>query len=562
MENPQVFYTFEWAIAVQRAYENLLAPLVVLAYEGVSLVGVAALARRITGEVVFLTADTGDYCDFLSPTTARRGFVNAVLDELRARNLGRAVFTNLPADSASVNALSKACSEVGFQLHTRPAYECAQVRLGSGEERVLLKNSVLAKKRLRRNIRELTKRGGVNLQNDGNWEGIQPLLRQFTRAHVARFLEMGKTSNLIRRERRVFLEELARELSAPGWIAFSRLMVGDVTAAWNYGFRFAGSWFWYQPTVNDSYGDYSPGYCLLAKILEKACDSPDLNFLDLGLGAEGYKERFANASQQTLYCELNRSMIRHWRTRVRFRAAAAAMASPVLERWLRSAVSFLRGIRESIASAGFRGAAKRVVRRVKRLLFSDEKVLFFEWHSGNNVPESASMRLEPLGSGILGAAAIQYGDDPASLRFLMRSAQRLRSGGGEGFVLLTQDGKPVHFCWSREFEGFEMTELDRTLHAPCENAVMIFDCFTPESARGHGFFPQAIAILAKHLSSQRKSVWIFGAATNQASVHGIEKTGFHYEFTLGRRRILFFSETRDSRPLPGPSSSESTVATS
>jgi len=163
---------------------------------------------------------------------------------------------------------------------------------------------------------------------------------------------------------------------------------------------------------------------------------------------------------------------------------------------------------------------------------------------------------------ILGEAAVQYGNDPASLRFFMRSAQRLRSGEGQGFALVTAEGMPVHFCWARSFEGFQMAELDRVLKAPHENAVMIFDCFTPDAARGHGFFREAIAMLAQELTFRGKSVWIFGAATNRAAVSGLEKTGFQYRFTLGRRRILFLNRSEDSVPAPNRVPNESTVSTS
>ena len=44
MECPEVFYTFEWALAVSRAYRDSITPLLILAYEQDSLVGVAALA--------------------------------------------------------------------------------------------------------------------------------------------------------------------------------------------------------------------------------------------------------------------------------------------------------------------------------------------------------------------------------------------------------------------------------------------------------------------------------------------------------------------------------------
>jgi len=548
MDRPQVFYTYEWAIAVQRAYAASLTPLIFLAYEGESVVGVAALARKSSGQVVFLTADTGDYCEFLSDEGIRQEFVDAVFAALRDSNIEKIVLTNLPADSATTSAISRAAPKARYHMHFRSAYACAQVVMASAEERTLLKQSLLAKKRLRRNIRELNKRGPVTVQHDSNWNQIESLLPPFSRAHVARFLETGKISSLIREERRVFLAELARELSRFGWVALSRLLVGEVPAAWNYGFRFASSWFWYQPTVNSLYWDFSPGYCLLAKIVELACDSPELNLVDLGLGAEGYKERFATATRQTVYCELNRSILSHLHSVMRYRAASLATASPRVEKWIRSTISRAAELRTCLHEEGWGGLLTRLLRRVRQSVFFLETVLFFEWAAGENGHAELGTRLCPLNSEILGSAAIQYGDDPSALRFLMRSAQRLLSGQGMGFVLFTGEGIPVHFCWTKNFEGFQMAELDRDLHASCKDAVMIFDCFTPCAARGHGFFSDAITMLADQLRSQGKVPWTFGAAANQASVRGIQKTSFAYRFSLGRKRILFFSRTQDSAP--------------
>ncbi len=255
-ERPEVFYSYEWAIAVQRAYGGTLEPLLFLAYEGDSLVGVVALVRQKTEScVAFLAANTGDYCDFISEPGRRRELVEAVFSELKAQNIGNMVLTNLPADSPSVAAISGAASKHQFHLHSRQAYLCARVVPGSAEERAALKHVVGSKKRLRRNMRELEKRGKVRVQHDTQWGQIEPILQTFTRAHVARFLATGRISNLTRTERRAFLYELARELSQSGWVTLSRLLVGEVPAAWNYGFQFAGSWFWYQPTVNSIYGE-------------------------------------------------------------------------------------------------------------------------------------------------------------------------------------------------------------------------------------------------------------------------------------------------------------------
>jgi CelD/BcsL family acetyltransferase involved in cellulose biosynthesis len=562
MERPEVFYTYEWAVAVQRAYGSSLKPLVFLAYEDELLVGLVALARENTGSggVRFLTANTADYCDFLSEPGRRREVVEAVFSELTWRNIGKIALANLPADSYSVAAVSAAASSRQYHLHSRQGYLCARVVLGSAKERADLKLATGAKKKLRRYLRDLDKKGKVCVRHDTQWDQVEPILQSFNRAHIARFLITGRISNLTRPERRSFLYELAQELCRAGWLAVSRLLVDETSAAWNYGFRFAGSWFWYQPTVNSSYEDLSPGYCLLAKIVQSACDRTDIDVVDLGLGAEDYKYRFATVDRQTRYLVLNTSFLDHLRAVVRDGAAAVAKASPEIESMIRSIISYIAKLRAGLRETGFPGLFTWLSRRIWNSLCSFDEVLFFDWPAGGENPKGpCDMTLRPFDSDFLGVAAIHYVDDPATLDYLLRSAQRLRSEGDRGFVLLNDEGIPVHFCWVKDFEGFRMAELERTLRAPTADAVMIFDGFTPASVRGRGFFARAIAALAYQLNSEGKAPWIFGAATNQASQRGIEKSGFAHRFTLGRKRILFLQKTKDSIPSQNPANIASSV---
>src|SRR5579859_6465003 len=107
--HPQVFYTYEWALAVQRAYGTYLQPLIVLAYDdGDSLAGVAALAVRTpAGDVTFLCASTGDYCDFLCTPDRRDEFTDSVLGKLGELGIKSITLTNLPADSNTLTALQR-----------------------------------------------------------------------------------------------------------------------------------------------------------------------------------------------------------------------------------------------------------------------------------------------------------------------------------------------------------------------------------------------------------------------------------------------------------------------
>ena len=548
MEQPEVFYTYEWALAVYRAYHDSRKPLLLLAYEANSLLGVVAFCREAgKEELTFLTASTADYCDFISAPERRREFIESVLEELQARKTGKLALTNLPADSSSVPSISRAASRGKYHLHSRSAYFCARVVLGSVEERSALKQATAGKKRLRRNLRELERLGALSVQHDTRWQQVEPLLQSFNHAHIARFLATGRASSLLRPERRKFLYELARELSSAGWITLSRLLVGDVPVAWNYGFTFPGSWFWYQPTVeNDArYREFSPGYCLLAKIIETASDRPDVDVVDLGLGAEDYKDRFATSARETLYIALNRSFAAHARAVTRHHAATLAKSAPVLEDGIRLALSTGGDLRMSLQDTGLRALVKRAAQRLENRFFASHEILFFEWDAAKSNAKTKAT-LVPLTSDLLGAAAIRYADDPATIAYLMRSAERFCSGQDQGFALLAADGTPVHFCWATGFEGLKIQELDRILHAPSPNAVLIFDCFTPRAFRKNLFFAEAISTLACRLLAQKKGPWIFGAATDQASLRGIRKSGFAYRFSLGRKRMFFFARREDS----------------
>ncbi|MGB8985901.1 MAG: GNAT family N-acetyltransferase [Candidatus Sulfotelmatobacter sp.] len=327
-ERPQVFYTYEWALAVQAAYGASLKPLLLLGYEGNDLVGVASLATDAAEKnTTFLAANTADYCDFLTAPQHRAEFVNVVLAEMQT-NSASVSLANLPADSATAATLRCKTAKHGFHVFIRPAYWCSQVDLGAGDRRQGLKAGLAGKKKIRRYLREMERAGPVTFAHLQSSEEIQAALPAFADAHVARFLATGKVSSLATPERRLFLQELANRFDGSGVVTLSVLKINDRPVAWNYGFQFHGSWFWYQPTFDASQEQNSPGHCLLSKIVIDACDMDGMEVVDLGLGAEGYKERFGNSTRQTLHVTLTRSWLRHVQEIVRYGAVSGLKKSP------------------------------------------------------------------------------------------------------------------------------------------------------------------------------------------------------------------------------------------
>jgi CelD/BcsL family acetyltransferase involved in cellulose biosynthesis len=561
VDQPQVFYSYEWALAVQRAYGATLQPLLFLGYDEESLCGVAALAVDASGRSAsFLCATTGDYCDFLSVPEQKQSFVEGVFGALREQGIDDITFTNLPADSDTVRVIEQASRLNGYRYFARTAYVCAQVSLGRLERRAGENKPVLpGKKMVRRSLAAMGREVPVRLDHARTWDSVGPLLSQFMQSHIARFLATGRISNMARPERRVFLEELAKLLSESGWLMLTRMMSGENVLAWNYGFQFRGTWFWYQPTFDSELEKYSPGFCLLAKLVEDASDHSEVNTVDLGLGAEEYKERFANQTRETLYVTLRTSAVRHAREVLRYRAAEAIKAAPAVERGVRAVLSYSGQLKDRVSRDGTAVTVKDLAGRVGAAIWSRTEVTFFEW-DGTVVPNSAGGRIEPLDLNRLASAASQYVDDKATLAYLLRCASGWREKNVEGFGFVDASGDLLYFAWVSAFDGFFLPELNSKLESPSADSVIIFDCWRPDGAGDEAGFERTLGLVAQRMLERGKKPWISSAVkspaasatSNLPSLRNLERAGFRPRYSLVRQRILGVQSLTGKTPRFGP----------
>jgi CelD/BcsL family acetyltransferase involved in cellulose biosynthesis len=549
VETAEVFYTYEWALSVQRAYGKSLVPLLALGWEDEQLVGVASLATDARHmKAFFLAANTADYCDFLSHPADRPRFVLGALEQIRELGIKHIVFANLPADSATSSILRSASRACGYHRMERHGYWCAQVKLGSVAERMEVRLSSTGRKTLRRCLNSLSKEGEVKLRSLRNWDDVSEVLPKFSRAHVARFLATNRISNLCRPERRAFLQELSWQFSGSNILALSQLMVGDQPVAWNYGFQFEGSWFWYQPTFESRWERDSPGLCLLSKILFEASENSAIQVVDLGLGAEGYKERFATTARQTLHVTLNARKRDHVKDLVRHHAAELLKKSPSVEQFARAIRRQIQLRRKQISQFGFLEHGLTLGRRLWRQCFGQEQVLLYVWsRTTSALAPRGNESLVEIDLDLLADAAIHYFDDQDTLNYLLRSASRLHSEQPRGFALLNEASVPVHFCWASPFRDFNMAELKVSVSVAGDDASVIYDCWTPPALRGQNLYSNAISHTAELLASEGRVPWIFSAAENRASIRGIEKSGFRRQGVLVQNKHFF---VRTLRPQP------------
>jgi CelD/BcsL family acetyltransferase involved in cellulose biosynthesis len=342
MEHPEVFYTPQWALAIQSAFKSAFKPppkpFLFLGYDASELVGVVCLSSDLGEQnLSFLAGTTADYCDFLSRPQRRAEFVDVVLRELRRLKVASLVLANVPADSSSSGALRNSAKKYGFHVYIRPAYLCPRVELGSAAQRQALKTTVMRKRQLRKCLRALEKRGTVSTVYLRTWPQIHAALPGFVNAHVARFQALGRGSFLFAPERRFLLEELARRFADTGIVTLARLTVGGRPVAWSYGFQFHGTWFLYQTAFDIGCAEDSPGYCLLGEILIEACEANTLRAVDLGLGSEEYKRWFANDRRETVHATVSTSAVRHLGVIARYLVASEVKNFPKLERAIRNA---------------------------------------------------------------------------------------------------------------------------------------------------------------------------------------------------------------------------------
>ncbi|MEP6644683.1 MAG: GNAT family N-acetyltransferase [Acidobacteriaceae bacterium] len=537
-ECPEIFYTYEWALAMARAHPAA-APLLVTAYEKEVLVGVAALVfDQAKTSLSFLSSTTADYCDFLSPPEVRALFVKLVLHHLKSLGIKKLTLANLPVNSATVTAISSVQAENGYRMLARPAYLCARVMLHTPQQRQDVIELFEKKKMLRRQLKNLGRLSLVRLRHLRSGDDIRSALPHFFKTHVARFFATGRISNITKSERRNFLLQLVDLLSEHGQMLLTQLMVGERAVAWNYGFEYYGGRFWYQPTFESELERYSPGLCLLTMMVEEACDNSSVKLLDLGLGAEGYKDRFANATRQTMHVTLTSSRLRHAESVLKYRTVEWIKRSPRLERKVRSGVASLIRLKKRIHRHGVVKSLAWCFKRVRESLFHLDEVVFFHAAGLFGEGSPSAMVLRPVDLGILADAAMQHENDDETLSYLLRGAGRLQTEGHRGFALLRDDGQPVHFCWVAPFEGFHLAELDIKLRSPSANAVLIFDCWTPVAFRGLGYYGCAVGQLSHQLIKEGQKPWIFSAAENKSSLVSLDKSAFRRGHSLVRRTIL------------------------
>ncbi len=539
METPEVFLTYQWALAASRGFQQNLSTRLFLVHNSDQLVGVAALAidPRAPRAAFFLTSSTADYCDIVSAASDRKAVLVALLEEIHKLGLSDLVLANVPATSATLKELSSVAGSRHYYVASRTAYNCGVVQLGGEEDRETLLRSLANKGREKRALKKLTSLGAVKVIHLTDPEQIGISLESIVSAQISRFLASDRVSPLVGSERRNFLSQLSELLSASGWLKISQLEIDGRPVAWNYGFRFGGSWFWYLPTFQPEFEHVSPGSCLLRLLVEEGARDASLRWLDLGLGDEAYKERYVNNVRQTRYVHLSHGLGRHVLALGRQLLNIGVTRFPAVGSKVRDARDFCQSLASRVHETGLAATVRQSAQKALRSVASTDEVLLFEAAEVQS-SHGQDVQLNPLTREHLVEASISSAGDPETLRYLMRCARRLKDSAASGFLLQDAEGRPIHFLWIDAYEGFRIPEIGHILEPSSPNSAVIFDCWTPAAYQGRGHFLNALRLAVEKLQREGRMAWTFSDAKHPAALRGILRTGFHFRFSLVRRRRL------------------------
>jgi CelD/BcsL family acetyltransferase involved in cellulose biosynthesis len=187
------------------------------------------------------------------------------------------------------------------------------------------------RQQVRRRERRLVEEHGLHFRLSTDPERLQADLDALFRLHGERW--GGESSGVFTGVRGDFHREFAAAALGRGWLRLWLAEIeGEAVAAW-YGWRFAGSEWYYQAGRDPRFDELSLGFVLLAHTVREACnDGADAyRFLD---GAESYKWRFAD---EDLCAESRVFASGAWgRTGAATIAAATRLPQPLRRRAMRN----------------------------------------------------------------------------------------------------------------------------------------------------------------------------------------------------------------------------------
>ncbi len=242
-----------------------------------------------------------DYLDLLVTEEAREPFLHALGEALfgpgrRFPHVRRWEWWNLLPDAELRVASERWSRTYGLELGESPVAVAAYVPLPPSWEAYLHQVGKKQRHEIRRKIRRLHRH-----HQPSRWYRVTrpERLDEAMEAFFALMRSHSEKAAFFTPARRAWLKAVARQALERGWLFLAFLEIGGEKAAAFLCFDFHRTLWVYNSGLNPKFRQLSPGWVLLAYILQWAI-ARKYAILDFMRGAEGYKFRFG-ARRRNLY---------------------------------------------------------------------------------------------------------------------------------------------------------------------------------------------------------------------------------------------------------------------
>jgi len=543
-----VFSSYAWAkasICTFGSGRQLFLPVV---KNDDKVVGILPMCKLETGELTFIGSPRSDYNDIVCLDEYGNAVVMLAIQALIDGGQ-KCDFSNLPQSSKIKRWLAESDDNLlDCHLVLSKNAVCPRINL---KKNPTIFAELLKKKSMRRNSNKLSRLGSLTFRHISNRCEIQEHLPQFYQQHINRRLMSGDRSLFLNHDSQDFYDNLVCSLDSQSILRFGVVELDSRPIAYHFGFQSNGVFYWYKPTFDIDYWEFSPGEVLLRFLLEYSVEN-GIQVFDFTVGNETFKSRFANDLQQNFSIKLYKKGTQR-RERLTIQLNHFLKRYPIVHSLFRRikglAISIAKKTASSIKKHGFVRSFQIVVAQLFAVVvYECNTVLVYKSNSQQPLDSNFSccVQLGKLSDVVQLAAAYPNIFPPTRLE---RFRERLKNNSS--LWITKMDNQIVHVAWTK----MDNKITDKNQVGGCqinlsETEQIISDCWTPQKYRGHGYYSKTLMTLASRESAMNS--WIYCQADNKASKSGIEKAGFEPAAYMNRKKILGFLMRHDIKKTIDP----------
>jgi CelD/BcsL family acetyltransferase involved in cellulose biosynthesis len=283
---------------------------IVVARDGERLVGIAPLFQTLNKEgqpalMLLGSVEVSDYLDVIAAPGDLTAFIDGLLDFLPGAGLPvwqLLDWFNVLEDSPTLAALEQAAAQRGWRYLAEKNYHCPYIPLPGDWEAYLLTVDKKQRHEIRRKVRRLETSGTAS-----HWYFVEDGSALDAEANAFMDLmakDLEKAAFLTGAMRGQFMDTI-RCAFDEGCLRLAFLEIGGEKAAAYLSFDYLDRVWVYNSGLDRSLMDYSPGWVLLAYLLEWANTNGKTEF-DFMRGDEDYKYRFGAKDRFVVRAQVHR----------------------------------------------------------------------------------------------------------------------------------------------------------------------------------------------------------------------------------------------------------------